>query len=71
MWTTAFAPFCSSQLIGNEVQIGKIKEYLFNFNPKSGKALLISGLPGIGKTTATVICARECGYVPIIKNASE
>jgi replication factor C subunit 1 len=35
------------------------------------KAVLISGPPGIGKTTAATLAARECGYDPIEFNASD
>ena len=35
------------------------------------KAVLLSGSPGIGKTSAALIVARELGYVPIEVNASD
>ena len=35
------------------------------------KAVLLSGSPGIGKTSAALIIARECGYEPIEVNASD
>lgn len=35
------------------------------------KAVLLSGSPGIGKTSAALIIARECGYDPIEVNASD
>ena len=35
------------------------------------KAVLLSGSPGIGKTSAAIIIARECGYEPIEVNASD
>lgn len=35
------------------------------------KAVLLSGSPGIGKTSAALIIARECGYEPVEVNASD
>ena len=35
------------------------------------KAVLLSGSPGIGKTSAALIIARECGLEPIEVNASD
>ena len=37
----------------------------------SNKAALISGPPGIGKTTAAHLVARKCGYEVIEMNASD
>ena len=42
------------------------KEDFSNF-----KAVLISGPPGIGKTTAAHVIAKECGYEAIEMNASD
>lgn len=37
----------------------------------SKKAVLISGPPGIGKTTAAMIVSRELGFEPVEVNASD
>ncbi|PWN28574.1 DNA replication factor C, large subunit [Jaminaea rosea] len=85
LWTVKYAPSQAKDLMGNNKQIEKLKEWLeawpsslaANFK-KPGKnatniyrAMLISGPPGIGKTTAAHLMAKLCGYAPIELNASD
>lgn len=35
------------------------------------RAVLITGSPGIGKTTSAHLCAKLAGYTPIEMNASD
>jgi replication factor C subunit 1 len=35
------------------------------------RAVLITGSPGIGKTTSAHLCAKLAGYVPVEMNASD
>jgi DNA polymerase III delta prime subunit len=62
---------------GRQVLIGRDKNYKSGFK-KPGKdgmgiyrALLVSGPPGIGKTTSAHLMAKEAGYNPIELNASD
>jgi replication factor C subunit 1 len=85
LWTVRYAPQNTKDLVGNGPSINKLREWLHDW-PKSlacgfkkpGKnamnifrAVLISGPPGIGKTSAAHIIAKLEGYTPIELNASD
>ena len=85
LWTSKYAPKQLRELIGNKAQVDKLQAWLRDW-PKSRKAhfkkpgphatntfraMLISGAPGIGKTTAVhLVCALE-GYETLELNASD
>lgn len=85
LWTVKYAPSDVTQLCGNKGQVQKLKMWLSNwfYNAKkdfkfpgqdgSGvfRAALISGPPGIGKTSAAHLVAKELGFDILEKNASD
>ncbi|EIW68022.1 hypothetical protein TREMEDRAFT_32699, partial [Tremella mesenterica DSM 1558] len=85
LWTTKYAPQTAKDLCGNKAPIGRLLDWLKDWdkNFKSGfkkpgkeglgifRAVLISGPPGIGKTTSAHLMAKEAGYNPIELNASD
>jgi replication factor C subunit 1 len=85
LWTVKYAPTSESQLCGNKGQIAKLHNWLANWfhNAKTGfknpgsdgsgvfRACLISGPPGIGKTSAAHIVAKSLGFDVLEKNASD
>lgn len=85
LWTVKYAPENLTQICGNKSQVNKLKAWLLRWfdNQKSGfknpgpdgsgvfRAALISGPPGIGKTTAAHIVAKELGFDVLEKNASD
>lgn len=85
LWTDMYAPSDLSQLCGNKGPIQKLSNWLENWQRSfhsnfrnSGKdgtgafrAVLISGPPGIGKTTAAHLAANTFGYDVIETNASD
>lgn len=81
LWTVKYAPTKISQICGNKGQVQKLVKWLTNWDKnkkakfkyfgESFPAVLISGPPGIGKTTAAHIIAEDLGYDVIEKNASD
>lgn len=85
LWTVKYAPKDTSQLCGNKGQINKLQNWLSAWfsNAKSGfknpgadgsgvfRACLISGPPGIGKTSAAHLVAHNLGFDVLEKNASD
>ncbi|KAA8630952.1 hypothetical protein SMACR_06758 [Sordaria macrospora] len=85
LWTTKYAPTALNQICGNKANVEKIQNWLRNW-PKARKydfqkrgadgsggsrAIIISGPPGIGKTTAAHLAAKLEGYDVIESNASD
>ncbi|KAG7663930.1 rfc1 [[Candida] subhashii] len=82
LWTDKHAPTSISQLCGNKGQVAKLRSWLSSWfdNAKNGfkskngevyRAALISGPPGIGKTTAAHLVAKELGFDVLEQNASD
>lgn len=84
LWTVKYAPTALSQICGNKGQVKKLHDWLSHWHeyardgfkrPAHGggtfRAALISGPPGIGKTTAASLVAKELGYDILEKNASD
>lgn len=85
LWTVRYAPKDLKDLVGNPGAVTKLRDWLRDWpkNVASGfkkpgkdamgifRAVLISGPPGIGKTTAAHVVARLEGYTPIELNASD
>lgn len=78
LWTVKYAPTDPNQLCGNKGVIANLEKWLASWfdNVKSGnssfrRAALISGPPGIGKTSAAHIIAKKLGFDVLEKNASD
>lgn len=78
IWTVKYAPQKPSDIIGNHANIDRLSQWLRGWKrSKTGRsapeqtAVLISGPPGIGKTTSAVAVSRAEGFEPLEYNASD
>ncbi|KAI9483454.1 MAG: replication factor RFC1 C terminal domain-containing protein [Benjaminiella poitrasii] len=84
LWTEKYKPKELKEIIGNKELIRRISEWLGNWQKSSSegfkgsgdemnqyRAILISGPPGIGKTTTANVVAAANGYEALEFNASD
>ncbi|KAM9913055.1 hypothetical protein OXX69_001969 [Metschnikowia pulcherrima] len=85
LWTVKYAPDNLTQICGNKTQVNKLRNWLSKWFDNAKKdfkvpgsdgsgvfrAALISGPPGIGKTTAAHLVAKDLGFDILEKNASD
>jgi replication factor C large subunit len=72
-WTEKYRPKTMNQIIGNHSQMRKLYSWANAW--KQGKprykAVVLSGKPGIGKTSAAYVLAKDFNWLPIELNASD
>jgi replication factor C large subunit len=64
-----YEPGSSKDMLGNQKQVSEIRVWLKNW--KRGRALLVYGPTGSGKTLSVKLLARELGYEVLESTASE
>ncbi|MFH0961901.1 MAG: AAA family ATPase [archaeon] len=70
MWVNSHAPERLSDLVGNSGTVSRISSWLSKWKP-GGKAALLYGLTGSGKTTAAYLLAAENEFSVVEMNASD
>ncbi len=65
-----YTPKHSKEIIGNQEQIQKFRDWLADQNRRN-KACLLHGVPGIGKTLTVYLVGQEMGYEIIEYNSSD
>ncbi|KAK9351273.1 replication factor RFC1 C terminal domain-containing protein [Lipomyces doorenjongii] len=85
LWTDKYAPTSLKDICGNKGLVAKLQDWLskWDSNLRAGfkkpgpdgsglyRAVIITGPPGIGKTTAAHLVAKSAGYDIIETNASD
>lgn len=85
LWTTKYAPKSLNDICGNKTLVARLQTWLSNWDSnykkdfkypgKDGngifRAAMLSGPPGIGKTTTAHLVAKSLGYEVVEKNASD
>lgn len=70
LWVDKHAPKEANELVGNYSNVVKLRNWLKMWG-KQKKAALVSGPPGIGKTSAVNVIVREVGFDVFELNASD
>lgn len=69
LWTEKYEPKTPGEIIGQRKPVEEAQAYLRAWGP--GKALLLYGPPGVGKSLLVETLARERGYLLLRMNASD
>lgn len=76
LWVDRYKPVTVQDIIGHASQIKELQTWLLSFSNNQGKGpaekgALLTGPPGIGKTTVAHLVAKEMGFEIVEFNASD
>jgi replication factor C large subunit len=72
-WTEKYRPKSLDEVVGNERAVNELRRWANSWNngtPKK-RAVILSGKPGIGKTSAAIALANDYGWTIIELNTSD
>ena len=70
-WIKEYEPKTTKDIVGQDIAISKLKDYVKNYSTQRKKAALLYGETGNGKTISCHALANELGYEIIEVNASD
>jgi len=71
LWVDKYAPTTLSEVIGHTEQVKGLLAWLAAFPAVENRIALLTGPPGIGKTTVSHLVATAAGYSIVERNASD
>jgi replication factor C subunit 1 len=71
LWVTRYTPRRLRDMIGGAAPINELSAWLTGWGTGAVRGALVTGPPGIGKTTAVGLIVRGCGYELVEFNASD
>ncbi|OHT12659.1 hypothetical protein TRFO_17488 [Tritrichomonas foetus] len=71
LFSERYRPRTLDELVGNKGAVAQFKDWLANFNQTKKPIALLSGQPGIGKTTSVFLLAKQLNYYISEFNASD
>jgi replication factor C subunit 1 len=74
LWVDKYKPAVVADIVGNRAAVAQLTAWLRNWSAGAAgqkRALLLSGPPGVGKSTAAELAARYCGREMLEFNASD
>src|SRR3989344_7348097 len=71
LFTTKYAPTKLSEVVGQQLAVSQLRDYVLNYKMQKLKALLLWGPIGVGKTASVYALARELDHDLLEINSSD
>ncbi len=71
LYNIKYAPQNSSQIIGQQIALAQLKDFILNYKKQKNKSALLTGPIGNGKTSSVYALAKELNYDLLEINSSD